>query len=135
MRSPIIKSASLWLPVLAWMGVIFYFSSIPDLRSPFEWDLLYRKLAHAAEYLVLAVLSARALRGSGLSRAACLVLGFLIAAGYAVTDEYHQSFVPGRTASTRDVLIDSTGALLGALAGLFLYKAKTGNIKTATESS
>src|SRR5687767_882944 len=52
----------LWLPVVVWAGVIFAFSSVPDLGTGLGgWDLVLRKLAHAAEFAVLGALLARAL--------------------------------------------------------------------------
>ena len=87
---------------------------------------LIRKAAHLTEYAVLALLALRAVRRSmqpvvsGWSwKAAGLAL--LISAGYAATDEFHQMFVSGRTASAGDGLIDSTGAF-AALAGAGLRR-------------
>ena len=73
-----------------------------------------RKLAHFSEYFVLALtfllpLSVYGLRGKKLFFWA-VFLSFLAAAG----DEYHQSFVPGRGPSFRDVCIDTSGALLAS---------------------
>ena len=51
----------LWLPVVAWAALIFALSSVPDLGTGLGgWDLVLRKLAHAAEYAVLGALLARA---------------------------------------------------------------------------
>src|SRR3989344_3468497 len=52
-----------WLPVILWAGMIFYFSSIPDLRSGFPdmWDLALRKIAHAGEFGILAIFVMRAI--------------------------------------------------------------------------
>jgi VanZ family protein len=75
-----------------------------------------RKLAHFTEYLILALLVARALRTNGEWRPRHAVLAVLFATAYAMTDEVHQLFVPGRTAAATDVLIDATGALAGQLA-------------------
>ena len=51
--------ARLWLPVVAWAAVIFAFSSVPDLGTGLGgWDLVLRKIAHAAEYAVLGALVA-----------------------------------------------------------------------------
>ena len=98
--------ARLWLPVLAWAGVIFAFSSVPDLGTGLGgWDLALRKLAHAAEYGVLGALLARATGRGGLA----LALGTL----YAVSDEIHQTFVPGRMGSPLDVAIDAIGVACG----------------------
>jgi VanZ family protein len=98
--------ARLWLPVLAWAALIFVFSSVPDLGTGLGgWDLALRKLAHAAEYAVLGALLARATGRGGLAFA----LGTL----YAVSDEIHQTFVPGRMGSPFDVAIDAIGVACG----------------------
>jgi VanZ family protein len=98
-----------WLPVLVWAAVIFAFSSVPSLGTDLgHWDLLLRKLAHVAEYALLGALLVRALGASG----AAFGLGVL----YAISDELHQVFVPGRVGSPVDVAIDATGVALGILA-------------------
>ncbi len=98
----------LWLPVLAWAALIFAFSSVPDLGTGLGgWDLVLRKLAHTAEYAVLGALLARALGRSG----PALAIGVL----YAVSDEVHQAFVPGRLGSPVDVAIDAVGVVCGVL--------------------
>ena len=98
----------LWLPVAAWAGLIFAFSSVPDLGTGLGgWDLLLRKLAHAAEFAVLGALLVRATDRAGLA--------FLLGALYAVTDELHQVFVPGRVGSPLDVAIDVVGVAGGVL--------------------
>lgn len=99
---------SAWGPVVAWCGVIFYFSSLPDLRTPLSYDYALRKLAHLGEYAVLALLLARA----GVARAQAFAFCVL----YAASDEWHQSFVPGRAGAFWDVVIDGAGALTGLLA-------------------
>ena len=73
---------------------------------------------HAAGYAVLSVLACRAL-GGGLDHpvtARAAVLAVLISTLYGVSDELHQSFVPGRTADAWDVLKDLAGAAVGAVA-------------------
>ena len=83
--------------------------------------LAVRKSAHVTEYAVLALLCWRARRKPGLGdhrpwrwREAAFAL--MMAVIFSVTDEWHQSFVPSREGSPRDVLIDSAGATLGLLA-------------------
>jgi VanZ family protein len=99
----------LWLPVVAWAALIFMLSSIPDLGTGLgTWDLVLRKIAHAAEFAVLGALLLRAL-GNMLP-----ALGLGVA--YAVSDEIHQSFVEGRRGAPLDVLIDAVGVGLGVLA-------------------
>jgi VanZ family protein len=97
-----------WLLVAVWAGVIFALSSISNLGTDLGlWDLVLRKLAHAAEYAVLAILLARATGAAPLA--------VVTAAAYAVTDEVHQHFVPGRHGAPLDVVIDTAGAVAGAL--------------------
>jgi VanZ family protein len=99
----------LWLPVLVWAALIFALSSVPDLGSGLGgWDLVLRKIAHAAEFAVLGALLVRAVRMPWLA----VVLGVL----YAVSDELHQTLVPGREGSVLDVAIDAAGVLCGVVA-------------------
>lgn len=105
----------LWLPPVVLMGVIFAFSAQPSLDSGLGLaDLIGRKLIHLAEYALLCFLWWRALASVTDARRAALV-AFLIASGYAVTDELHQTFVDGRHGNPVDWLIDSAGAALAAL--------------------
>jgi VanZ family protein len=100
------RALRLWLPVVLWAALIFTLSSIPDLGTGLGgWDLLLRKLAHAAEYAVLGLLLLRAL-GRALPAVAVGIV-------YAVTDEVHQSFVAGRYGAAYDVLVDGVGVLVG----------------------
>lgn len=100
-----------WLPVILWAGVIFAFSSVPSLGTGLgTWDLVLRKLAHVSEYAILGFLLARAVRRP--------TVAVVLAAGYAVTDEVHQTFVEGRHGAPLDVAIDTAGALIGVLVWL-----------------
>jgi VanZ family protein len=103
------SALSAWLPVVVWAGVIFAFSSVPSLGTGLgAWDLVLRKLAHLSEYALLGLLLARAVRRPGVALA--------LAAGYAVTDEVHQTFVEGRHGAPLDVGIDTLGTLVGVCA-------------------
>ena len=102
------RALSLWLPVVAWAGLIFALSSIPDLGTGLgTWDLVLRKVAHAAEFAVLGFLLLRALG----REPAALALGI----AYAASDELHQYFVPGRQGSLLDVALDSVGVAAGVV--------------------
>jgi VanZ family protein len=105
----------LWLPPLLLMGVIFFFSAQPSLDSGLgAIDLIGRKLIHFAEYALLCFLWWRALvTVTSPGRAA--LWAFLLASGYAITDEYHQTFVDGRYGSPLDWVIDSAGAAVVAI--------------------
>ena len=114
-----IKRIKLWGPVVFWCGLIFYFSHQPHLRIVEAWwDLIVRKIAHMVEYGILARLFSRALTGSAPAWTSRKVwqTAFVLTVLYAVSDEWHQSFIPGRVGSVVDVGIDSLGAAL-AFAG------------------
>lgn len=102
-----------WLPVLLWCALIFYLSGVPSLRTelPGGWDFLLRKFAHISEYAVLTFLFFRADRLSVSPRRA-LASAVLFAFAFALTDEYHQTFVSGRSGNLVDVSIDSLGIFL-----------------------
>jgi VanZ family protein len=105
----------LWLPPVVLMGVIFAVSAQPSLDSGLGLiDLIGRKLIHFAEYALLCFLWWRAL-ASVLNPRTAALWAFLIASGYAATDEFHQSFIEGRHGNVVDWLIDSAGAAAAAL--------------------
>jgi VanZ family protein len=104
-----------WLPPLALMAVIFFFSAQTNLDSGLGWiDHVGRKIVHAGEYSLLCFLWWRALR-TKFDRMTALAPALAITVLYAASDEYHQSFVHGRHASWVDVAIDSMGAGLFVL--------------------
>lgn len=106
---------ALWAPPLALMGVIFFFSAQSHLDSGLgAIDLVGRKLIHAGEYALLTFLWWRALRTTSATSRTAIAAAVVVAVLYAASDEYHQSFVEGRTGSPIDVLIDTTGALVAA---------------------
>jgi len=101
-----------WLPSLLVMGLIFWFSSQPSSNLPnFDWaDKVIKKGGHILGYAMLAWSYWNALDMKPRKR----WLAWLLAILYAVTDEYHQSFVAGRSPSAWDVFIfDNIGALIG----------------------
>jgi VanZ family protein len=126
-----------WLPVVVWAAFISWFSTDafsarstnsyidPVLRfffgelTPAGFRLAHsiiRKSAHLTEYAILGALMCRAMTDPGerVSRTTLLrALG--CCAAYALLDEAHQTFVPSRTGSGIDVLIDTTGATIGTL--------------------
>jgi VanZ family protein len=113
-----------WGPSLLVMAAIFCFSSIPSTEMPNFGlgDFLVKKGGHAAGYALLALANLRAFPkgrrdGVGWNRKRWW-LAWLMAVLYAATDEFHQSFVPGRNAALTDVGIDA----FGAAAGLLLLK-------------
>lgn len=101
-----------WLPVFIWAFLIFYLSSLPiPAVSAVGWqEFAVKKFAHMVVYGVLAILLYRTLKFENIRRAA--ILSVAISALYGVTDEYHQSFTPGRGPSIKDVIFDTIGAYL-----------------------
>ena len=95
-----------------WASLIYYFSSIPDLKSGLDSaiDLILRKGAHIFVYAVLAFLLLKNFSKTSWSYS---VLGAIISILYAVSDEIHQLSVSGRQGSIWDVGIDSIGIFLG----------------------
>jgi VanZ family protein len=115
MPMALLRRVPLWLPPLLLMGVIFFLSAQPDLDSGLETiDLVTRKLVHLLEYALLCFLWWRAFSARFPPGRAALA-AFVVSALYAVSDEFHQSFVEGRSGSAIDVAIDTTGAALAAL--------------------
>jgi VanZ family protein len=131
-----------WLPALFWMALIFSASSdansfkhssriiVPLLHWLFPQMpddtiylivLLVRKCAHLTEYAVLALLLWRALRKPMKNDPRPWLwcearLTLLIVALYAASDEFHQIFVPTRTAQVSDVFVDTAGGAASLLA-------------------
>ncbi len=142
----------LWILVAIWMALIFSFSaqnaesssslsggtievilktvirdfgSIPSERQADmieSYQLVARKSAHFLAYLVLGILSTAALLQYPLKSKMRFRTAMLICSGYAVTDEIHQLFVPGRSCRITDVFIDSFGAAIGILLAMLIYR-------------
>jgi VanZ family protein len=113
-----------WLPVLGWAGLIFWFSSQPDLRIAPDAtvDFVVRKLGHMVVFGILALLAWRALATTTRLRRPW-AWAFLLTVAYAATDEIHQGFTEGRYPSVLDVGIDALGALVAiAVARLLLER-------------
>jgi VanZ family protein len=109
------KFLKFWLPVIVWMGVIFTFSSIPDLKSGLKEDFVLRKIAHILEFAILTFLLFRAISAQGGPAPGgnkAVIYSLIIALFYAFSDEFHQSFIRGRECSFRDVGIDGVGILI-----------------------
>ena len=114
-----------WGPAVLVMAVIFIASAIPGSGLPAfgAWDLIVKKGGHMFGYALLASAYLHALnKGKDVTRRqfmGALCLAFL----YAITDEFHQWFTPGRTPSVYDVLIDTFGAVFGL--GTWVWMEKT----------
>ena len=143
---------SRYLPLVAWLVFISYASSdsfsaentsriigplvlwLHPNTSPetLAWiHFIVRKIAHFTEYAILAYLAARAFRTSLKPALAnrWFLAAFAVVVIYALIDEYHQTFVPSRTASLHDSLIDMTGGLVMLLILSRYYKNRSRHFK------
>jgi VanZ family protein len=108
------RTLAAWAPVVLWMALLFAVSS---REAPAVAGRIPDWVTHGGAYAVLGALAARALdatvTGTGVFRT---VAAIVLSTAYGVSDEIHQSFVPGRTADPWDVAKDAGGAMVGALA-------------------
>jgi VanZ family protein len=104
-----------WGPALLMMAVIFGFSSIPAVELPNFGlvDLLVKKGGHALGYGLLALTFLRGLKGESQAiNSRWFYTAWVMAILYSATDEFHQSFVPGRHPALTDMMIDASGAAI-----------------------
>jgi len=142
-----------WLPAVAWMAMVFGASTDTFsakntgevLHAVLAWifgqinaatfgllHFLVRKSAHFTEYAILSALWFRALRVHlTLWRVRWALIGLIISLSVAIVDEVHHSFVPSRTSSARDVLLDFCGALF---AQILIWYALRRKALTAAEA-
>jgi VanZ family protein len=107
-----------WGPALVMMILIFTASGTPgnDLPGFGVWDFLVKKGGHMIGYGLLGAAWLRGLANNkGINKGA-LILAIVLSGLYASSDEFHQSFTPGRTPNLADVGIDTVGAMLGVFA-------------------
>jgi VanZ family protein len=129
-----------WALVIFWMALIFYLSHQPAVESSGLSTSITRKIAEIIEkiapniglnleslnhivrknahffvYLVLGTFVAHGVKNSGVSSFKVITVALLICILYAISDEIHQLYIPGRSGEVRDVIIDSAGSLVGIL--------------------
>ncbi|MBU5676536.1 VanZ family protein [Alkaliphilus sp. MSJ-5] len=132
-----------WTALIFWLVLIFYLSAQPvhqsnglskkvteviiekvEIIAPYSnfnisrMNHLVRKNAHFFAYLILGILVMNVLRRSGMKINKGVILSLSFCILYAMSDEFHQLFVPGRGAQVKDVLLDSAGAVVGI--GIYL---------------
>lgn len=108
------KQAKLTQPKISIKSKIKQVFEIPNNKQQ-RLNLIVRKNAHAFEYCVLAILVSIVLSIFNLKGKNSIIYIMFICLFYAVTDEFHQAFVPGRSSLVSDVLIDFCGSLIGML--------------------
>ena len=100
-------------PLIFWMALIFILSSrssLIDIEQEVSEKLIY-KSSHVISYAILAWLWWRALTAQRLITWPVLFTTLTLTVLYSISDEFHQSFVPGRSGQVADVLFDTSGAL------------------------
>jgi len=134
-----------WMPVIIWMLVIFWMSTgafsatntssffegvlravVPDITSA-RLAMLHaflRKSGHLTEYFILGLLLFRTFRGGSLEHRTLrwALLSFAVLVLYASSDEFHQMFVPSRTASVADVCIDAAGGAIAQVVSVWRFR-------------
>ena len=119
------KFLKYWFPVVLYCCIIFGVSAIPNVQVP-QTVFISDKLVHMCEYAILAVLFARAIRHASQTEWFLLiwVIAIFFVAFYGITDEFHQSYVAGRSSDLADWLADIIGGSIGAAVYLF-WKVKS----------
>lgn len=130
-----------WVPVLLWLGVIYFFSTdtfrssatqgiiAPLLMSIFGltaseaavWHGAIRKAGHVSEYALLAVLVCRAIECEFSSRPRSLMLSWVFIVFVAALDEFHQGLTQFRSGSPVDVAYDAFGGMLGLIVAMKVF--------------
>ena len=142
-----------WIFVILWMALIFYLSHQPATESNGlstgitekiiemvekiapaininlgRLNHIVRKNAHFFAYLILGILVTNGLRNNEIIGFKGFRLALLICVLYAISDEVHQLFVPGRGGQVRDVVLDSIGAIVGIIS-MIILRSKVNQIK------
>ncbi len=115
--NPISRPMPRILATLGWMGVIFLISARSTVpQPPGLTPAITSNLGHFSVYFVLAITVWWALGGFGLDGRRRWLLAFGLTVLYGLSDEWHQSFVPGRQPDVLDVMVDALGAICGLVA-------------------
>jgi len=113
----------IWIhgPTLILALLIFILSSIPRLTVPDIGFSLTDKLCHFLEFGIFGFFLQRSFSSINMKVNYKFIIVFILGSLYGVFDEFHQSFIPGRTASFADILADSLGIVF---AQIFYYVRK-----------
>lgn len=146
------KKIIAWIILIAWISLIFIMSHQPGEISSGQSELVIkifsligielndyfgelatlvvRKTAHFSEYMILFLLAYNVTRYYvNNNRARILLIAFVFL--YACSDELHQYFIPGRVMAFKDVLIDTSGGVLGYIIATLIEKVKVRRLKTS----
>lgn len=125
--------------LILWMIVIFVMSSFDASQSGSQsgfivslinkvlrvenvelLGIIIRKLAHLTEYAILGILMINCLKDYKIRK--YLLISVILCFLYACTDEFHQTFIPGRSGNIIDVMIDTTGSFIGIIMYYLIFK-------------
>ncbi len=114
-----------YFAVFVWCSLIFLLSNSPKITTVDSQviDFALKKIAHFIEYFILGILTYRATNNILVSIGFCVL--------YAISDEFHQSFIPGREPRVRDVIIDS----FGSITAVIIWKNLSQNLKKIQKKS
>jgi len=140
-----------WLLLLLWVAMIFIMSQQPGDKSSSQSDfivnlisftgielndyfmeiatLVVRKSAHFTEYLILFILAYRVIK-LYMNKRQAKIVALLFVFGYACSDEFHQRFIIGREGAFKDVMIDTSGGIMGYFLTMAWERIKLGNKKS-----
>jgi len=115
-NSLILKFIRYWIPVIIYAALIFYLSSIPGEDIPFLFPF-QDVITHIIEYAIFAILINRALKAYNplMAYNRRFLWVFFASFLYALSDEFHQAFIPDRFASGSDLFTDAIGSFIGNL--------------------
>ena len=134
------KKTIKWILFLLWLSVIFIFSHqpysgdathniigniLPLIKTSNLLDIvnyIIRKSAHFTEYFILALLTISLLKEYTKKEILIITYSIIFCFLYAYLDEFHQSFVPGRTSKFTDVLIDTSGSVISSTLYIIIKK-------------
>lgn len=137
-----------WTLLLIWMLVIFLLSNQPNSGATTygiiekilpnvqtntlisTLNYIIRKLAHITEYFVLAFLTVSLLKEYTKNERLIIFTSIIFCISYAITDEFHQLYVIGRTGAIKDVGIDTIGSIIYLIIYFIYTKIITRNFKT-----
>lgn len=118
-----VKFLNFWFPVAAYSGIIFTissFSKVPNALGAVNFD----KLWHVAEYMPFGFFLTRGIAKQwSFARSVLWILVLTGVVLFGISDEYHQSFVPGRYSSLLDIVADAIGGMMGCAVYFWLDKA------------
>lgn len=111
------------LALVFYCAVIFWLSHQPSLPMPMLFEF-QDKLHHFTAYFLMGVLAWRNFRHFARSPVNLVIISVVFCSLYGISDEWHQSFVEGRTADTWDWVADTLGASVALLVLMRFYPAQ-----------